>query len=196
LAPHRIFGLIPLSITLILTLLTIPAVTLEAQEVALKKVAVNDDITLPVPAEFIAMGPQDIRSKFISYREPLAGFTTEDRSTDLVVNVSKTPWSNQDMELLKDFNENNIRNLFDEVEFHRNELREINGREYAAFEFTSMVKGDPSSLRNKAPVNDYRYVLYTVDDFNVYVFTFYCPARMKDRWQSTAHQIMNGIVFK
>ncbi len=167
-----------------------------AQEVHLQKTQVNEDISILVPAEFIAMGPQDIRNKFISYREPLAGFTTEDRSTDLVVNVSKTPWSNQDMPILKDFYENNIRNLFDEVDFQRNELEQVNGRDYAAFEFTSTVKGDPNSLRNKAPVHDYRYVMYTVEDFEVYVFTFYCPARLKDRWQSTARQIMSTIEFK
>jgi hypothetical protein len=170
--------------------------TITAQEVSLKKSQINDDISLLVPVEFIPMGPQDIRSKFISYREPLAGFTSEDRSSDLVINVSKTPWSNEDMELLKDFYENNIRNLFDEVNFSRNQLQEINGRVYAAFEFTSTVKGDPNSLRNKAAVNDYRYVLYTVDDFNVYIFTFYCPARSRERWQSAAHKIMSSIDFK
>lgn len=185
-----------LHVVFFLLLFIIPVNKINAQEISLNRVQVNDQITLPVPVEFIPMGPQDIRNKFISYREPLAGFTTEDRSTDLVVNVSKTPWSNQDMDMLKDFYENNIRNLFDEVEFHRNELREINGRDYAAFEFTSVVKGDPNSLRNKAPVNDYRYVLYAVEDFNVYVFTFYCPERFKERWQTAAHQIMNGIIFK
>ncbi|GJM28631.1 MAG: hypothetical protein DHS20C17_12660 [Cyclobacteriaceae bacterium] len=167
-----------------------------AQDITLVKTRINDEISLLVPDRFIPMGPQDIRSKFISYREPLAGFTSEDRSTDLVINVSKTPWSNQDMELLKDFYENNIRNLFDEVTFHQNELQDINGRDYAVFEFSSTVSGDPNSLRNKTPVYDYRYVLYTVDDFNVYVFTFYCPARSKDLWQPTAHQIMSGIEFK
>lgn len=167
-----------------------------AQDAELRKTDINEEITLSVPLDFVPMGPQDIRNKFISYREPLAGFTSQDRSTDLVVNVSKTPWSNQDMELLKDFYENNIRNLFDEVEFHRNQLELINGRNYAAFEFTSTVKGDPNSLRNKSPVHDYRYVLYTVQDFEVYVFTFYCPARFKDRWQTTAEEIMTNIQFK
>lgn len=166
-----------------------------SQEIALKRTEINKDITIMVPSEFLPMGPQDIRNKFISYREPLAGFTSEDRSTDLVINVSKTPWSNQDMGLLKDFYENNIRNLFDEVEFHRNDTTEINGRPYAVFEFTSTVKGDPNSLRNQAPVHDYRYVMYTVEDFEVYVFTFYCPARLKERWRATAEQIMSNIKF-
>ena len=46
----------------------------------------------------------------------------------------------------------------------------------AVFEFTSTVKGDPNSLRNKSAVHDYRYMLYAIDNFEVYVFTFYCPA--------------------
>lgn len=179
---------------------TIAAVFLSAfsiaQEISLVKTDVGDGINLLVPSEFLPMGPQDIRNKFISYREPLAGFTSEDRSTDLVVNVSKTPWSNQDMELLKEFNENNIRNLFDEVDFTKSEVQDINGRDYAVFEFTSIVKGDPNSLRNRAPVNDYRMVLYTIQDFNVYVFTFYCPARLKGYWQATAQRIMGNINFK
>ena len=178
------------------SLLILSSLNAGAQEITLKKTEINQDITVLVPAEFIAMGPQDIRNKFISYRQPLAGYTSEDRSTDLVVNVSKTPWSNQDMPLLKDFYENNIRNLFDEVTFLRNELEQINGRNYAVFEFTSVVKGDPNSLRNQTPVYDYRYVMYTVEDFEVYVFTFYCPARLKDRWQATARKIMTDIEFR
>ena len=169
---------------------------LTAQEISLIKTDVGENINLMVPSEFIPMGPQDIRNKFISYREPLAGFTSEDRSVDLVVNKSKTPWSNQDIALLREFNENNIRNLFDEVNFLKSEVQEINGRNYAVFEFTSVVKGDPNSLRNQASVNDYRMVLYTVDDFNVYVFTFYCPARLKQYWQTTAQSIMSSIIFK
>ena len=184
----------PLS-RIFLMLLMLPVISSKSQETELKKTQVSDRITIMVPAGFIPMGPQDIRNKFISYREPLAGYTTEDRSTDLIINVSKTPWSNQDMDLLKDFYENNIRNLFDEVNFTTNELIKINGRDYAAFEFTSVVKGDPNSLRNKAPVQDYRYVLYTVDQFEVYIFTFYCPARFKDRWQTTATEIMSNIQF-
>jgi hypothetical protein len=167
----------------------------QSQEIDLQKTAVTDDISLMVPSDFIPMGPQDFRNKFISYRQPLAGFTTEDRSTDLIVNVSKTPWSNQDMDLLKDFYENNILNLFDQVEFLTNELQEINGRDYAVFEFTSTVKGDPNSLRNKSAVHDYRYMLYAVESFEVYVFTFYCPARLKDRWQPVASKIMSSVQF-
>ncbi len=174
----------------------VQSTALLAQEIELRKTEINQDIDLLVPLEFLPMGPQDIRNKFISYRQPLAGFTSEDRSTDLVVNVSKTPWSNQDMLLLKDFYENNIRNLFDEVEFYRNQLDTINGRTYAAFEFTSLVKGDPNSLRNKAAIRDYRYVLYTVKEFEVYIFTFYCPAHFQERWHATAREIMSNVDFR
>jgi len=184
----------PLKLPATLVVLILAA-ALNAQEISLMKTKVTNDISLLVPSEFIPMNAQDIRNKFISYREPIAGFTSEDRSVDLVVNVSKTPWSNQDMDLLKEFYENNIRNLFDEVNFVSNEVQEINGRDYAVFEFTSTVKGDPNSLRNQAPVNDYRMVLYAVQDFNVYVFTFYCPTRVKDRWQATAKEIMSNIEF-
>lgn len=141
----------------------------KSQQIPLKKTQVTEKISMMVPEEFIPMSPQDIRNKFISYRDPIAGYTSQDRSVDLVVNVSKTPWSNQDLELLKAFYENNIRNLFDDVEFQKNQLEAINGRRYAVFEFTSTVQGDPNSLRNKAPVHDYRYMLYTV---RILVFTF------------------------
>ena len=176
-------------------LLLVHVHTALSQQINLKKTAVSDKINLMVPVEFIPMGAQDFRNKFISYREPIAGFTSEDRTTDLVVNVSKTPWSNQDMDLLKDFYENNIRNLFDQVDFLTNEIQEINGRDYAVFEFTSTVKGDPNSLRNKSAVHDYRYMLYAVENFEVYVFTFYCPARLKDRWQPVASEIMSTVQF-
>lgn len=189
---HSMLHFRELILSLLLLSLTLGS---RSQQIPLKKTQVTEKISIMVPEEFIPMSPQDIRNKFISYRDPIAGYTSQDRSVDLVVNVSKTPWSNQDMELLKDFYENNIRNLFDNVEFQKNQLEAINGRGYAVFEFTSTVQGDPNSIRNKAPVHDYRYMLYTVEDFSVYIFTFYCPARFKDRWKAAAADIMSNIVF-
>ena len=167
-----------------------------AQEVELAKVEVDKEITLLVPATFIPMTAQDIRNKFISYRTPKAGYTSQDRRVDMVVNINPTPWMDQDIELLREFYENNIRNLFDEVEFMQKEVKEINGRSYAVFEFVSTVAGDPNSFKNKTAVKDYTWVQYTIKDQQAYVFTFHCAAGLKDQWQSTAERIMSSIIFR
>lgn len=160
------------------------------------KVEIGDEISLMIPQEFIEMNAQDIRNKFISYRLPLGGYTTMDRRVDLVVNVNPTPWMDKDIALLKEFYKNNIRNLFDEVEFLQEELVDINGRTYAVFEFISTVKGDPDSFKNQAPVIDYTWVQYAIKDRQAYVFTFHCGAGLKDRWADNAKAIMTSIEFK
>ena len=175
--------------------LVLMSINVTAQEIELAKVEVDKDITLLVPASFIPMTPQDIRNKFISYRTPKAGYTSQDRRVDLVVNINPTPWMDQDIELLREFYENNIRNLFDKVEFMRKEVTEINGRAYAVFEFVSTVEGDPNSIKNKTPVHDYTWVQYTIKDQQAYVFTFHCAAGLKDQWQGTAQKIMSSIIF-
>ena len=160
------------------------------------KVSVQEQIDLQIPQEFIEMNAQDIRNKFISYKQPLAGYTTMDRRVDLVINVNPTPWMDQDIQLLKEFYRSNILNLFDEVKFLQEEVKNINGRDYAVFEFVSTVKGDPNSFRNQAAVVDYTWVQYTIKDQQAYVFTFHCPAQLQNRWQPTATEIMSSLQFK
>ncbi len=179
-----------------LMFISISATLVRAQEIELAKIEVDKEITLMIPADFIPMNAQDIRNKIISYRAPKAGYTSFDRRVDMVVNVNPTPWRDQDIQLLKDFYQNNIRNLFDEVNFIQEEVKEINGRSYAVFEFISTVKGDPDSFKNRAPVHDYTWVQYTIKDQQAYVFTFHCAAGLKDQWQETAQQIMASIIFQ
>lgn len=165
------------------------------QKVSFTNVEIKGGITLKIPLEFIEMNAQDFRNKFISYRAPKAGYTTIDRRVDLVVNVNPTPWMDQDIALLKQFYQNNIRNLFDEVEFIQEEVKEINGRSYAVFEFVSTVKGDANSIHKQAAVVDYTWVQYTIKDQQAYVFTFHCPAGIRDQWDQTAGEIMTSIIF-
>ncbi len=159
-------------------------------------VKIMDKITVLLPQEFNQMTQQDIFNKFISYRQPQAGFTTEDRLVDFVVNVSHTPWLERDIDLLKSFYENSIRNLFDEVNFLQDTVRAINGKNFAVFEFISTVRGDPNSLRNQSPVINYQYVQYAVKGKQVFIFTIQCPARLREQWQTVAGEIMSSIRFQ
>ena len=180
----------------LLTVLLWLTVGLLCAQDPMTKVIVQNQIELQIPQEFIEMNAQDIRNKFISYKQPLAGYTTIDRRVDLVINVNATPWMDQDIQLLQEFYRNNILNLFDDVDFIQEGIKQINGREYAVFEFISTVKGDPNSFKNRAAVVDYTYVQYTIKDQKAYVFTFHCGAHMKDRWQNTATAIMSSPQFK
>ncbi len=182
----------PIHKSVILSWLSV--VPLLAQE-DLVRTEINESISLEVPASFLPMSQQDLRNKFISYRLPLAGFTSPDRSVDLVINQNPTPWRDQDIELLKEFYQNNIRNLFDTVQFFQETVKQINDRNYAVFEFISTVHGDPNSLRRQAAVVDYTWVQYTVKDQQAYVFSFNCPASLRERWQSTADKIMSSIIW-
>ncbi len=162
----------------------------------LKPVKVTDHITVSLPADFRPMTEQEIASKYVYTRRPMALYTDYAISADFGVNRAYNQWSEGDLDILKDFYKANIMALYDEVTFSKEELEEINGRRFAVFEFTAMVRPDQDAISNDTPLRTYNYIQYTIINNNTLVFNLSCPLANMGKWKKTAPEIMQSVVVK
>ncbi len=167
-----------------------------AQEISLQKIKVNNDLRLALPEDFVPMTEQDIAAKFISYRDPIALYTSPDRTVDFGVNLSVTHWKPEDIEIMKEFYENSIRTLYSDVKFIKQEIQTINDITYAVFEFESFVEGESNAVNQTSAISKYTLIHYAIVNNKTILFNFTSPLREKEKWQPVAHQIMNSIKIK
>ncbi len=161
------------------------------------KVAIGKNITVKVPESFHPMTESEIASEYISTRKPVAVFTSADRQADFGVNVSITQWGAADLAIMKDFFKASILELHTETQFLNESIETINGKDFAVFEFISIVKDeDVSSIGAKSPIRKYNYLQYTVFEKKTYVYNFNCPANQQEQWRDTAHEIMESVTMK
>jgi CRISPR/Cas system Type II protein with McrA/HNH and RuvC-like nuclease domain len=166
-------------------------------QINLERYKITNDISIKIPTSFISMTEREIISKYVSYRQPIGMFTSEDRQVDLGINKNSTPWAGNDLDILKDFYKANIQNLFTEVKFLKEEIREISGREYVLFEFISKVSDEDKTFGGlSGPVGKYTYIMYTLYEENVLLFNFTCDIQARAQWQSTAGEIMESVRIK
>ncbi len=159
----------------------------------LEKEQINKDISLVLPEEFILMSKSERINKYVSSNEPMVMYTSQDRNIDFGITLTNLGWAANDLELLMQFYISGIRNLYNEVEFYQKEVREINGREYIVLEFVSKVTDEDNVFGGPASTSKYTYIQYTLFKNQVLLFNFSAPARIKDRWQSTAGSMMESI---
>lgn len=166
------------------------------QNEKLRKVEVTDNISMLLPEGFRAMTDDEIAAKYLTTKRPLALFTDYSQAIDLGINKAVTRWRNQDLEIMKSFQKSNIYSLYDKVDMLKEGTREINGRQYAYFEFVSEVKPEVGSLLQKSAIQNYTYIQYTIINNESMVINFTCPARMKLRCSEMAQKIMESVQIK
>ena len=157
------------------------------------KVKIADNVNCLLPDNFYPMTDGDIVTRMPTNKKPIAAYTDESRLVDFVVTSATSRWRSEDMAIAKDFYKASITHLYDEVDFIKEEIVTINKKEFAAFEFTTLVKGDGISKRS---IRKYAYVQYTIVDNQTMVFAFNAPYRIKDKWSTTALEIMNSLKVK
>lgn len=163
------------------------------QHVKYVKTKVNDDITLLLPQDFLLMTEADINSKYVSSKPPVAAYTDFTRNVDFGINVAYSRWNPGDLEIMRSFYKSNIMGLYDEVQFIKDEVEEINGREFAVFEFISSVRDDDESSISQNPISKYIRIQYTIVKSKTVLFNFTCPARQKDKWAPVAKEILESV---
>lgn len=168
----------------------------KAQDVKLEKVQVNKSLRLSLPKDFMLMPEQEIRAKYISYRDPLAIYTNQSRTVDLGINLSVTHWEPNDLEIMQQFYENSIQALYTEVDFLKKDIESVDGIRFAVFEFISTVIDEESIVNRSPAISKYTLIYYGIVNNKTILFNFTCPANEKDTWQNTAHAIMNSIQIK
>jgi hypothetical protein len=159
----------------------------------LVKTKIADGITVSIPKDFRPMDDLDFSQRYPSVRKPIGAYTNPDREVDFSVNISATQWPDGDLEIASKFFKSSVLNMFDRVEMISEGIHEINGKKFIYFEFESRVKGDRMKLELSEPVLNYTYIQYLVEPGRTLVFSFNCPRRIREEWQSTASKIMKSI---
>ena len=88
-----------------------------------------------------------------------------------------------------------IQRLYTKVDFLKEDIRTVNGRDFMYFEFVSTVS-DGGRTTRLAPIKRYQTVQYAILKDQLYVFTFVAPAEEQAQWQPTAQAVMNAIALK
>jgi hypothetical protein len=164
-----------------------------AAQKKLTKQKIDGDVTMKVPVSFIPMNEDDMWQRVASSRKSLALYTDLNRLVELGVNRSYSVWRESDYQLMFDVYKSSILELFDEVEFIREEITTIRKQQFVVFEFVSRIKRDEGS---SVPIVKYTYLQYTLHNGQTLVFSFSCPEFQKEEWQKTANLIMESVAVK
>lgn len=176
----------------------------------LKPIKIGDVATISLPSNFQVMPDEAIATKYPAPRKPLGAFTSPNGQVDFIVSERPSTFQPADLNVLKSFYRSSLISKFSEVNFIREEVKQINNRNYIVFEFTSTMRDEERRTNKLAPIRRYTLVQYTIvpekekvkdknarDKDNVsgklLVFTFNSPISLKEAWQETAHKIMQSI---
>ena len=165
---------------------------------SLVRTEIYEGISVNLPESFQPMSEALLQEMYLAARRPLAAYTDPNQQVAFGLNVSNTRWQAGDLAMLKDFYRASLLELYDEVEFLNESVKEINGREFAVFEFVSLVRPDEdeTSFMNQQPIRQYTYVQYTIHNQKTWVFDFSVPAQAQAEWQETAHAMMSSVRMK
>ncbi|HLF34233.1 MAG TPA: hypothetical protein VI583_08345 [Cyclobacteriaceae bacterium] len=160
------------------------------------KTKIDKRINLLVPSDFVPVPPDEISTKFISYRTPLAVYTNMTAEIEFGINTSVSRWRDTDIEMVRSFYKTNIASLYDDVRFLREEISLVNKRQFIIFEFISTLNPEERSVLNDRPVTKYTYIQYAVVRGTVYVFDFSSPSEQKDFWRPVVQTVMESVKIK
>ena len=158
----------------------------------LKKVTIAKKVTVTLPEDFAVMPDEGIANKYPAARKPLGVYTSPSGQIDFSVSEKQSTFSANDLPLVRDIYKASILRTFSEVQFIRQEIKQINKKDMIVFEFVSTLN-DENPNSNKAPVKKYSIIQYYLKGGKVTIFTFNAPALMQSSWQETANKIMNSI---
>lgn len=159
----------------------------------LKPVKITNNITTSLPTDFGIMPDELIASRYPAQRKPIGAYTGGNGQVDFMVTERPSTFAKNDLPLLQKFYKPTIVSMYSEVNFIREELKSINGRDFLIFEFVSSVKDEDRKKNKLAPIRKYTIVQYTIEKDKLLIFTFNSPAALQQEWQATANKIMRSI---
>lgn len=173
-------------------------VLLHAQKAKFTKVKPTENITLRLPEDFSPLTEQEMQDRYASSRRPIVFYGSYDRNAELSINTSSSSWASFDLPLAKDFYKASLSALYTDIDWMRDEMVEVDGRQYAVFEFIGTV-ADPEEeqvVRRQKPISKYIMVAYTIVNHKAVVISFTAPSLLAQQWQPTAQEILEGIQLK
>ena len=169
-----------------------------AQGPKLVKTKVHDAITVSLPAEFVPVTEQEMNSKYVSYRRPIALYTNASKQVDFSVNLSLTQWQHFDLPLVKDFYKASLATLYSDIKWIKEDIEEIKGVPFAIFEYVGTVADaeKENTIKQTKPLEVYTYIAYGLMNGKVVVFTLTAPANQRQQWAPVAEEVMESIRLK
>jgi hypothetical protein len=176
-------------------LLLFLSLTAFAPKPKLTTTKLSSGLTVGVPAGFAPLPDDGIAVKYPSPRKPLAVFSNPSGRVDFSVAVRPTTFESFDYGVLLKIYKSSIQRLYSKVDFLKEDIRTVNGRDFIYFEFVSSVT-DARRNSQLAPIKRYQMVQYAIQGQQLYVYTFVAPAEEQAQWQPTAQAVMDAIVMK
>ncbi|TPE43862.1 hypothetical protein [Pontibacter mangrovi] len=161
----------------------------------LKKTQISKEVSVLLPQDFMPMPDDGIARKYPAATRPLAVFTSPNGQIDFSVTQKPSQFKAEDLKMLREFYKANLLETFTKVDFIRQEVSQVKGRDFLVFEFVSTL-ADERGGSMLAPVQKYSLVQYTIKDNQLYIFTLHVPFSMKNDWQETARQVMGSVQIK
>ena len=161
----------------------------------LTTVKLASGFTVGVPTGFAALPDDGIAVKYPSPRKPLAVYSNASGRADYIVAVRPTTFESMDYAVLIKIYKASIQRLYSKVDFIKEDIHTVNGRDFLYFEFVSSVT-DSRRSNQMAPIKRYQAVQYAIQGQQLYVFTFVAPAEEQAQWQPTAQAVMGAIALK
>ncbi|MCC9136836.1 hypothetical protein ACFSKU_09965 [Pontibacter silvestris] len=161
----------------------------------LKKVQISKEISVKLPQDFSPQSDDDVARKFPATTRPLAVYSSPNDQIDFSVTQKSTPFKSQDLKMLQEFYKANLVETFTKVDFIREEVTQVNGKDFIVFEFVSNL-ADERGASILGPVQKYSMVQYTIQGNQLLIFTMHTPFTMKNEWQPTVREVMNSINIK
>ncbi|WPP48496.1 hypothetical protein [Catalinimonas niigatensis] len=160
------------------------------------KTKITENIEVGIPKAFQPMTEELMDQRYLTARKPIAAYTNDRQTVDFTVSTSNTRWRPSDLPILKDFYKASLLELYDEVSFSREEVEEINGKNFVVFEFSSIVRPEENALAPQQPIRKYTRIQYTVHNGKTLVFNFSSPQAQQQQWEGTAAEMMQSIQIK
>jgi hypothetical protein len=161
----------------------------------LKKTQITKEISVMLPRDFTPLPDDGIARKYPASNKPVAVYTSPNGQVDFSVTQKKTQFRSRDLPMLREIYKANLMERFTKVDFIREQVAEIKGRDYIVFEFVS-VMADERKTTNLSPMQKYSIMLYTIQEDQLMVFSLHLPFVMKNDWQETAREIMGSVQVK
>ncbi|HAA14734.1 MAG TPA: hypothetical protein DCE41_24810 [Cytophagales bacterium] len=168
----------------------------------LAKVKVSRGLQLALPQNMRPMTTEEVRQKYFSSNQPLLSYTTQDNKVDFTIKLSNSSFREGDLPLAGSFYKANLAALYDSVSFIRENMEDINGRQWLVLELLTEVQPEEEQVdlvmgnAETTAVRNYTYIQYTIVQGQLMVCTLTCPRNYRLAWQAAAWDIMHSLNVK
>jgi hypothetical protein len=149
-----------------------------------------------IPQELLPVPLPDQNQKVATGRKTIAAYHSTESDVVLAVNTNSFKWEASELDVLRSFYRASHRNLYDEIQYLNDTIKEIKGRSYLVFEFVGKIIDEENALRGSKIVTNYNYIQYTPYGEYILLFSFLSPNRKANYWRHVVKEIMENINLK